>query len=104
MRARPAHRLGGVVPRRLSQRDQPLRLWIPQRPQQDAVDDAEDRGGAANPEGEGEDGGQREGALAEKGVSGDLEVLERWSMAESSLQSQSLEAKGFRRDSHGARR
>ena len=47
--------------RRLSQRDQPLRLRILQRPQQDGVDNAEERGGGANPEREGEDGGQREG-------------------------------------------
>ena len=60
---------------RLSQRDQPLRLWILQRPQQDGVDDAEDRGGGANPEREGENGGEREGALAELGAGCDLEIL-----------------------------
>jgi len=59
---------------RLSQRDQPLGFRILQRPQQDGLDDPEDRGGGANPESEGEDGGEGEGAPAEQGAGGDFEV------------------------------
>jgi hypothetical protein len=55
---------------------QPLRVGVGQRPQQDAVDDAEDRGVGADAEGQGEDREQGESRLPQELADGGAEVAE----------------------------
>ena len=70
------HRALGVVGTGLPHHHEPIRIAIGQRAQDDVMQDAEDGGVGANPEGQREHGGQRQGGPAHDLADAEAEIGE----------------------------